>query len=200
MRMKNFEEIKDLWNSTAPQKDLPALSEIISKIESTRKKIMRKNLISTIILCLTFVFIVWISFKYDFEFLTTKIGLLMVLISIAFGIICNFKLINRLSEKIDITSDTNSYLQQMITFRNRQRVIQTKGMMIYFILLTSGLMLYEIEFAVRDLTFGIIYYAFTLGWMGFVWFYLRKKTIAKQEKQINDQISSLEKLAVNLQK
>ena len=58
MRMKNFEEIKDLWHNTAPQKDLPALSEIISKIESTRKKIMRKNLLSTIILCLTFVFIV----------------------------------------------------------------------------------------------------------------------------------------------
>jgi hypothetical protein len=196
--MKNFEEIKDLWHNTAPQKDLPALSEIISKIESTRKKIMRKNLISTIILCLTFIFIVWIGFKYDFEFITTKIGLMLVLISIAFGIFCNFKLINRLSGKIDITSDTKSYLQQMLTFRNKQRVIQTKGMMIYFIILTSGLILYEIEFAVRDLTFGIVYYACTLGWMAFVWFYLRKKTIAKQDKQINEQITMIENLSADL--
>lgn len=197
--MKNFDEIKDLWKSTGPEKDLPDTSEIISKIESTRKKIMRRNLISTITLCLTFAFIVWIGFKYDFEMITTKIGLMLVLFSIALGIICNIKLINRLSGKMDITSDASSYLQQQISFRSKQRTIQTKGLMIYFIILTAGLTLYEIEFAVRDLTFGLIYYALTLGWMGFVWFILRKKTIAKQEKQINEQISMIEKLSGNLQ-
>jgi len=199
MKMKNFDEIKDLWQNTAPQKDLPASSEIISKIESTRKKIMRKNLLSTVILCLTFIFIIWIGFKYDFELITTKIGLMLVLFSIALGIICNFKLINRLSEKIDITSDTNSYLQQLLSFRNKQRVIQTKGLSVYFIILTAGLMLYEIEFAVRDLTFGLIFYSLTLGWMAFVWFILRKRTIAKQEKQISEQITLIENLSRNLQ-
>ena len=199
MKMKNFDEIKDLWKNTAPQKDLPSSSEIISKIESTRKKIMRKNLLSTIILCLTFIFIVWIGLKYDFELITTKIGLMLVLFSIALGIICNIKLINRLSKKIDITSDTYSYLQQLLSFRNRQRVIQTKGLSVYFIILTSGLMLYEIEFAVRDLTFGLIFYSLTLGWMSFVWFILRKKTIAKQEKQISEQITLIENLSRNLQ-
>ena len=197
--MKNFDEIKDLWKNTAPQKDLPSSSEIISKIESTRKKIMRKNLLSTVILCLTFIFIVWIGLKYDFELITTKIGLMLVLFSIALGIICNIKLINRLSKKIDITSDTYSYLQQLLSFRNRQRVIQTKGLSVYFIILTSGLMLYEIEFAVRDLTFGLIFYSLTLGWMSFVWFILRKKTIAKQEKQISEQITLIENLSRNLQ-
>ena len=64
---------------------------------------------------------------------------------------------------------------------NKQRVIQTKGLSVYFIILTAGLMLYEIEFAVRDLTFGLIFYSLTLGWMAFVWFILRKRTIAKQE-------------------
>ena len=199
MKMKNFDEIKDLWKNTAPQKDLPSSSEIISKIESTRKKIMRKNLLSTVILCLTFIFIVWIGLKYDFELITTKIGLMLVLFSIALGIICNIKLINRLSKKIDITSDTYSYLQQLLSFRNRQRVIQTKGLSVYFIILTSGLMLYEIEFAVRDLTFGLIFYSLTLGWMSFVWFILRKKTIAKQEKQISEQITLIENLSRNLQ-
>ena len=160
---------------------------------------MRKNLLSTVILCLTFIFIVWIGLKYDFELITTKIGLMLVLFSIALGIICNFKLINRLSEKIDITSDTNSYLQQLLSFRNKQRVIQTKGLSVYFIILTAGLMLYEIEFAVRDLTFGLIFYSLTLGWMAFVWFILRKRTIAKQEKQISEQITLIENLSRNLQ-
>lgn len=199
MKMKTFDEIKDLWQNTSPEKDLPDTTEIITKIESTRKRIMRRNLFSTILLCLTFVFIVWIGFRYDFEMITTKIGLLLVLSSIALGIFCNIKLINRLSGKIDITSDTNSYLQQQVSFRNKQRAIQTKGLSVYFIILTAGLTLYEIEFAVRDLTFGIIYYLCTLGWMAFVWFYLRRKSIAKQEKQINEQITLLENLISKLQ-
>lgn len=192
--MTNFEDIKNLWQNAKPEKNLPGSSEMISKIESVRKKIMRRNLLSTITLCLTFVFIVWIGLRYEFEYITTKIGLMLVLLSIALGIFCSIKLINRLSGKIDVTSDTNSYLKQLMSFRNKQRIIQTKGLAVYFSLLTAGLMLYEIEFAVRDLTFGIVFYALTLAWMAFVWFYLRKRSIAKQEKQINEQIALLESM------
>jgi uncharacterized membrane protein YciS (DUF1049 family) len=54
------------------------------------------------------------------------------------------------------------------------------------------------EFAARDLTFGIVAYGITLAWIAFNWFYLRKKSILKHEKEINEQISSLEKLMNNI--
>lgn len=197
--MPNFEDIKNLWQNTKPEKNLPDSSEIISKVEKIRKKIMKKNIITITTLCLTFIFIVWIAFAYDFEFATTKAGLIIVLLTILLGIAFSIICIRLLSKKVDITKDTNTYLQQLITFRSKQRLIQTKGLTVYFILLTLGLTLYEIEFAVRDLKFGIIYYSLTLAWLAFVWFFLRKKTIAKQEKQINGQIELLENMTRNLQ-
>ena len=197
--MPNFEDIKNLWQNTKPEKNLPDSSEIISKVEKIRKKIMRKNIITITTLCLTFIFIVWIAFAYDFEYVTTKTGLIIVLLTILLGISFSIICIRLLSKKIDITKDTNTYLQQLITFRSKQRLIQTKGLIVYFVLLTVGLTFYEIEFAIRDLKFGIIYYSLTLGWLAFVWFFLRKKTIAKQEKQINGQIELLENMTRNLQ-
>lgn len=200
MTMKNFDEIKNLWQNAFPENNMPDPDVIISRVEAARKKSFRKNIFSVTLLILTFLFIVWIAFGYDFELITTKIGLILVLMTILLGIFFNIICLNRLSDKLDITTDTNSYLQKLISFRNKQRLIQTKGLSVYFAMLTAGLTLYEIEFAVRDLTFGIIYYSLTIGWIAFVWFFLRKRSIAKHEKLLNDQISMLENITGSLQK
>ncbi len=200
MIMKNFDEIKGLWQKAVPENDMPDPSVIISKVEAVRKRSLRRNIFSITLLILTFCFIVWIAFGYDFELITTKIGLILVLMTILLGIFFNIICLNRLSDKLDITTDTNSYLQKLISFRNKQRLIQTKGISVYFAMLTAGLTLYEIEFAVRDLTFGIIYYSLTMGWIAFVWFFLRKRSTAKHEKQLNEQISMLENITGSLQK
>lgn len=195
--MQNFDELKNLWQTT--KNDLPSAKEILAQIETVRKKMIRKNILGITLLSLTFVFIIWIGIHYDFEIITTKIGILITLISILIGIVFNTKLANMLLKQGDPTLDNNHYLQQLIEFRNEQRKFQTKGISLYFILLTTGLMLYMYEFASRDLTFGIIAYGITLAWIAFNWFYIRKKTIAKHEKEINQQIENIEKLITNIE-
>jgi hypothetical protein len=190
--MQNFDELKNLWQTT--KNDLPSAKEILAQIDTVRKKMIRKNIFGITLLSLTFIFIIWIGIHYDFEMITTKIGILITLISIIIGIVFNTRLANMLLKQGDPTLDNNHYLQQLIEFRNQQRRIQTKGISLYFILLTSGLMLYMYEFAARDLKSGITAYSITLGWIAFNWFYIRKKTIAKHEKEINGQIENIEKL------
>ncbi|MGZ4035373.1 MAG: hypothetical protein ACXVP4_10955 [Bacteroidia bacterium] len=191
--MQNFDELKNIWQQ-ADQKDLPSVKEILSEVAKSRKKMMRKNIFGALILSFTFAYIAWIGIHYNFQYITTKIGVVITLISILTGIFFNTKLAKMLLKQSNPTLDNSSYLQQLKEYRNQQRTIQTKGITLYFILLTLGIVLYMYEFAARDVIFGIISYSITLTWIAFNWFYLRKRTINKQQKEINTQIENIEKL------
>ncbi|MFL5763671.1 MAG: hypothetical protein ACJ77K_06985 [Bacteroidia bacterium] len=190
--MQNFDNIKDLWQKTPA--DLPSSKEILAEVEKTRKKMIRKNAAGIAALCATFAFITWIGFHYEFAMITTRLGIILTLIAIVMGVIFMGDLFKLLVQKADGTLDNTAYLEQLKKIRSKQVTIRSKGITAYFILLTAGIMLYMLEFAVRDLVFGIISYAITLAWIAFSWFYLRKRTAAKQEKQITDQIERIEKL------
>lgn len=191
--MQNFDELKNLWQKTEGA-NLPSAEEIIREVEKSRKKMMRKTVLAIIALALTFFFIVFIGFYYDFELWTTNTGIIITLISICMGIVFNTGLAKLLLKKADGTLDNTKYLDQLKEIRTKQRFIQSKGITAYFILLTIGILLYMYEFAIRDLTFGAIAYSITLTWIAFNWLYLRKKAIRKHEKEINTQISMIEKL------
>jgi hypothetical protein len=197
MNMQNFDDIKNIWQQTS-DKNLPSVKEILLQVEKLRKKMIRKNILGALTLVFTFLFISFIGCHYDFKLWTTKAGIIIALVSIVIGIIFNTRLVKLLLKQSDPTLDNNSYLHQLMTFRTNQRFIQTTGISLYFILLTVGILLYMYEFAVRDLVFGIISYSTTLGWIAFNWFYVRKKSIAKQEKEINEQIENIEKLISNI--
>jgi accessory gene regulator protein AgrB len=197
--MKNFDDIKSLWDQSGKSNELPTVKEIILKIKSTKRKMIRRTVLGSVILLFTFIFITWVGLHYDFNFITTRVGIIIILIAIVLGIVFNTRLFTLLAKQNDPTLNNNVFLEQLIKFRKRQRSIQTKGISVYFILLTTGITLYMYEFAARDLTFGIIAYSITLAWIAFNWFYLRKKSILKHEKEINEQISNLEKLMNNIE-
>ncbi|HEY0030280.1 MAG TPA: hypothetical protein VGC65_05940 [Bacteroidia bacterium] len=192
MSMQNFDELKNIWQKTSS--DLPSVQEVLLSVEKARKKMMRKNLLAIIVLTFTFIFIVFIALHYEFKLWTTHTGIILTLIAICLGVMFNTSLAKLLMKKSDGTLSNTEYLEQLKEIRTRQRFIQSKGITAYFILLTFGILLYMYEFAIRDLGFGIIAYSITLAWIAFNWFYTRKKTIAKQDKQINEQIESIEKL------
>jgi hypothetical protein len=191
--MQNFDDIKSIYQK-ASEPPLPSAKEILLQVESSRKKMMRKNILVALLLAFTFVFISVIAYYYDSKIWTTTAGIVLTLISIILGIIFNSQLVRLLMKQSDPTLDNNAYLHQLVQFREKQRLIQTTGITLYFILLTSGIMLYMYEFAMRNLMFGLISYSLTLAWIAFNWFYLRKKAIIKQEKLINDQVKALEDL------
>lgn len=192
--MQNFDDIKNLWQQSAGSSDLPSAKEVLAEIALVRKKMIRKNLLAIITLALTFGFIAWIGVHYHFESISTNLGIVITLIAIVTGIIFNTQLASRLLKQNDPSLSNSEFLQQLIAFRSQQRLLQTKGISAYFILLTAGILMYMYEFASRDLRFGIIAYCVTLAWIAFNWFYARKRTIRKQEKVINGQIERLEKL------
>ena len=66
---------------------------------------------------------------------------------------------------------------------------------IYFIILSLGIGLYLFEYVSRmTITWGIITYAITILWFTINWFYLRPKTITKQNAKLNKLLVEFEKL------
>lgn len=195
--MQNFDNIKDLWQAAKPA-ELPDAAAIRAEAQKARRKMLRRSIIGGSILTGTFAFIVWIGLHYDFAYRTTPAGILLTLIAIIMGILFNSRLIQLLLKQGNTSLDNAAYLQELIRFRNTQRRIYTRGMSLYYLVLTLGIVLYMMEFARRSLLFGLISYSLTLAWIAFNWFYTRKRAIAKQEKVMNAQIEGLEKLVKGL--
>lgn len=191
--MQNFENIKSLWQ-VSTEKTLPEAKEIILRIQKTRRKMIRRNIIGGTILCLTFIYICFIGWYYHFEQWTTRVGIIITLFGIVIGVAFNSHLVQLLLKQDNLTLDNKSYLQQLTHFRNTQQLIRTKGMALYYILLTVGIVLYMVEFAKRNIYFGIIAYTITLGWIAYSWFFILKKRRVNHSKEINEQIENIEKL------
>ena len=191
--MQNFDNIKNLWKTTEENK-LPEANEIILQVQKVRKKMIRKNIIGGTILCFTFIYICFIGWYYHFEQWTTRAGIIITLFGIVMGVAFNSHLVQLLLKQDNLTLDNRAYLHQLIHFRNTQHLIRTKGIAIYYILLAVGLVLYIVEFAKRNIYFGIIAYTLTLGWIAFSWFYFLRKRKVHQDKEINEQIENIEKL------
>lgn len=197
--MDNFNELKSLWQQTE-SKRLPSAADLVLAVEQTRKKMLLKNILGGVSLSLTFFIIAFIGLYYDFQLWTTRIGIMITLLSICLGIFFNSSLAKLLLKKPSAIADNKSYLDQLKQIRKKQHQYQTTGISAYFLLLSLGIYLYMYEFARRDVMFGIIIYSVTTAWFAFNWFYTRKKAIAKQELQINMQIETIEKLMVELAK
>lgn len=191
MNMQDFDNIQKLWQS-GKDNDLPDAATIINQIRRFRKKLIRKNVIGAVALCLTFLWVGFVGWYFHFEKWTTRAGIILTLVAIILGVVFNSRLIQLLVRQGDTALDNKKFLAQMVHFRNAQRVIRRKGMLVYYILLTIGLCLYMWEFAERSFFFAIIAYPLSLGWIIFSWIYFNKKVASKQEQRLSEQIDRLE--------
>jgi uncharacterized membrane protein (DUF485 family) len=189
-------DLKELWsrkNAVAPDEN-----EIRLKAEKLKMRIRNKSILAVATLLFTIVFILLVLFSSDFQMLSTRIGVTIIIVGIALGVVHFTKLVYLLSEK-NTTSDTNTYLQLMLKAKQQQEFMQTKIMNNYFALLSIGLLFYMYEPSVRmSLVAKVITYAVTFGWIGFNWFYLRPRIVKKQLARMNTVIESLQNISKSL--
>lgn len=193
--MSNSIDFKALWSreEIAP----PDVNEIFAKANQlshkTRNKIWRGN----ILLALTGSFMVFVWWYYQPQMITTKIGLILIMVAIAMFLATTRQLFPLLA-KIDVETDSQQFLANMVRIKQKQEFLGNTMLTGYFILLSVGLFLYLIEYAGRgSVTFQLIAYGLTFAWIAFNWFYIRPRTIRKQQGAINDIIAKLQ--AVNSQ-
>ena len=188
-------DLKELWG--AQQAVMHDISEVLGQASKVKSKARRKLVLGNILLIVTAIFIAWIWVKFQPQMVTTKVGIVLVIAAIAMYVVASTSALQFLFRSNPGT-DSAHYLSQLIELRHKQEFLQKTMITLYFILLSSGIGLYMIEYALMmGWQGGTIAYAVTMAWIAFNWFYIRPRTARKQMASLNDVIRQLE--AINKQ-
>ncbi|WP_394759819.1 hypothetical protein [Flavobacterium sp.] len=183
--------LKDIWQSQTINPDINA-NEFILKAKKFQQKNRTKNILLNVLLGATALFISGLVLYYQPKMIITKIGTLLVLIAIVMQIIVSTKLFSKNTNNLSSSSD---YLHELLEFQKKLVFSQTTIMSLYFILLSIGIFLYMIEYAMRMSTIGmLITYGITTLWIAINWFILRPRIIKKQQEKLNEIIADLENI------
>jgi hypothetical protein len=195
--MKNFDDIKNMWQQQQVEVNIPA-ADIIAKAKKDKQYIGRRLLIQSICLLATISVMIYILSTIKFEMATTYIALgLMILCLVVFGLLKLWQY--KQLYNIDLTNEPKQIIQQLELFYKQQKWINTYGLGIYSVVLNIAFILYFIEtFAPLSVAWkwgvGVIYTA----WMLFALFVLGRRSIKKEHQKMQDIINRIKAIAAGL--
>ena len=190
--MSNNTDLKQLWK--LQESDIPDTGQLLELAKKFRNKHVKGIIVMNILLLLTSAFIAMIWYRYQPEKLTTKIGMVLVILAMVIYLFVYNRMLPLLV-KTEYDMSSSLYLQRLLKIKEKQRFMQTTMLNAYFLLLSTGIFMYMIEFVSRmTLLWGIFSYGITFVWILINWFYLRPRAIRKQQKAINELISKFERL------
>ncbi|WP_268848652.1 hypothetical protein [Flavobacterium aestivum] len=185
-------DFKDLWKRQAVSQ--PNIDDLFSKLKDFKRVNLRKLVLINVLLVATCGFIIFIWYHYQPEFISTKIGIVMVILAIVMSVVYSSRLL-RTYKEIDETQTNQDYLQKLILIKKKEEYMHSKVLSLYFIMLGLGICLYMYECVQRMTVFyGFLAYGLTLFWFGLNWFYFRPKQIKKQMEKVNSLISKFEEV------
>jgi hypothetical protein len=196
--MENNIDFKGLW--TKQTVGLPDTDDLFLKLADLKKSNLKKLLLTNLALISTSIFIGFIWYYYQPEFISTKIGIVLTILAMVVYLFAYNQLLPSF-RKTATDQSNQDYLQTLMKIRAKEEFLQTKMLHVYFIMLSVGICLYMIEFvSMMPLLWAIVTYGLTLFWMGFCWFYLHPRTVRKQQVKLNELISKMEALIQQLNK
>jgi len=185
-------DFKDLWKKQSVNQ--PDMEDLLQRVGQFKKASLRSLWKTNIMLLATSAFIIFIWIYYQPQFISTKIGIVLVVLGMVIYLLASNKLFGNYKD-IDATQDNHEYLQKLVSIQKKQQFLQTNMMSLYFLMLTTGICLYMYEYASRMSILGAsLTYGITLLWILFNWFYIRPKQIKKQQSKINSLIEKFEEV------
>ncbi len=192
-------DFKTIWKRTQVL-SAPSEKEIINKAGRATKRIRSKTLGSILLLTATLAFILVIFYFIEPRLISTDAGILLICLAISMYILVSGNLLSFLYRQNNPYPTVKEQLERLLTVRTKQNFLQKQILTAYFILLSAGLLLYIYEYARRMSTTGFFAaYGITFAWVLFNWWYIRPRTIRKQQLQLNQLIDQLTALTQQLE-
>ncbi|MCL8005815.1 hypothetical protein M8845_00095 [Gelidibacter japonicus] len=183
-------DFKNLWKQQEAEQ--PELSDLMLLLRSYKNKGLKRLVLTNVLLVMTMVGLVLIWYYFQPQLITTKIGLITTILAMLIFVLAYNTLFKYYKSASEFESNS-AYLKNLITIKRKQKFMQTTMLQLYFILLSLGVCLYLYEYVkLMPTVVGFLVYALTLAWLAFNWFYLRPKTIKKQEKKLDILIKKFE--------
>ncbi|SFN57156.1 hypothetical protein SAMN05421594_3301 [Chryseobacterium oleae] len=185
-------DFKNLWQQQTAEK--PSIEELLGRLKKFKNENLRRLLVTNILLILTSLLIGFIWYYYQPQFLSTKIGIVLVILAMVIFLFAYNKLFSSIYT-LDSTQTNAEYLQSLYSLKSKQKFMQTTMLNLYFIMLFAGISLYLYEYASRmEIMYAVLTYGITFLWIAFNWFYLRPKAIRKQQGKLNGLILKFEEI------
>lgn len=185
-------DFKNIWKQQTSNK--PDMEELLGRLKKFKNENLRRLVVTNLLLITTCTGIAFVWYRYQPELATTKIGIILVIAAMVIFLLAYNKLF-MVFYKIDNTQSNSEYLQSLYVVKNKQKFMQTTMLNIYFIMLFTGLILYMYEYTSKmSFSSSAIAYIAIVAWIGFNWFYLRPRTIKKQQAKLDGLIAKFEEI------
>ncbi|RTZ49933.1 hypothetical protein EJ377_07260 [Chryseobacterium arthrosphaerae] len=185
-------DFKNIWKQQTSNK--PDMEELLGRLKKFKNENLRRLVVTNLLLIATCTGIAFVWYRYQPELATTKIGIVLVIAAMVIFLLAYNKLF-MVFYKIDNTQSNSEYLQSLYVVKNKQKFMQTTMLNIYFIMLFTGLILYMYEYTSKmSFSSSAIAYITIVAWIGFNWFYLRPRTIKKQQAKLDGLIAKFEEI------
>lgn len=189
----NQTDFKALWQGL-PTGPVPPVEEVIGEAKKLLRKSRMKLLMTNVTLVLTAAFIIILFFNIDIKMMTTRLGILLIVLSIIVYIVVYNRLLADLFRPVQ-EMDSKAYLKKLIGANKKQQYLQRTALAIYYLFLSIGICLYMIEYTMKmPLWAAILTYVLTLTWIGINWFVFRPRTIRKQQVAFDGVIEKLQQV------
>ncbi|MDR7209741.1 hypothetical protein [Flavobacterium piscis] len=190
-------DFKDLWKKQTVSQ--PDIQDLLSRVSVFKKAALRSLWMTNIMLLATSIFIIFIWIYFKPQLISTKIGIVLVILAMVVYLLVYNKLFGKYKD-IDATTTNHDYLQKLVLIKKKQQFLQTNMMSLYFVMLSAGIGLYMYEYASRMTLLGAgLTYGITFLWILFNWFFIRPKQIKKQQDKINSLIQRFEEATHQLE-
>ncbi|UEQ74531.1 hypothetical protein [Chryseobacterium arthrosphaerae] len=185
-------DFKNIWKQQTSNK--PDMEELLGRLKKFKNENLRRLVVTNLLLIATCTGIAFVWYRYQPELVTTKIGIVLVIAAMVIFLLAYNKLF-MVFYKIDNTQSNSEYLQNLYVVKNKQKFMHTTMLNIYFIMLFTGLILYMYEYTSKmSFSSSAIAYIAIVAWIGFNWFYLRPRTIKKQQAKLDGLIAKFEEI------
>lgn len=195
--MDNKINFNDLWakqTSTVPNPE-----NLLLQISKMKRSNLRKLIITNMMFVTVSAFIVLIWVYYQPQLLSTKIGIILIILAIVIYLFAFNKSYSLFKENIETKSNTY-YLKELLAIKSKQQFMHTTMLNVYFILLSAGIGLYMYEYTSKmKIYFGFITYGITIIWIMINWFYFRPKQLKKQQSKLDEIITKFKELNKQLE-
>lgn len=190
--MGNEINFGDLWaKQTSIEPDPENLILQINKIKrSNFRKLISLNLM--LIAVSVFIVLIWGYFKP--QLLTTKLGIILIILAITIYLYAYNKSYSLFKPGMGLQSNSD-YLKDLLSIKSKQQFMHAVMLNVYFVLLSAGIGMYMLEYTSRMTTFMEIFvYVITAIWILINWFYFRPRQIKKQRVKLDEIIRQVENL------
>jgi len=190
--MKNNINLNDLWAKQTSV--VPNPENLMSEIKIMKQLNLRKLVLANVLLITTSVFIILIWVYYQPQWITTKIGIILIILAMAIYLFAYNKSYSLFRDRMNPQSNRD-YLKDLLAIKAKQLFMQTTMLNLYFVLLSAGIGLYMYEYTSRMTAFWAIFtYGITALWVFLNWFYFRPRQIKKQQSKLDEIIRKIELL------